>query len=389
MTIICLGYIYFVYKLDLSSKKLFSLSAFIPLLLLGVTFDFILLGKLNYLMVNDVVVINLSLFIHLNIILISAVIAVLFTNNFLKIRNNRNPYISNKSKGLILKIFRTMSLFVLLAFLINFNRVGFAIDLLLVDPRRYELLFGKYTAINYIYFLNVLVVFLFVYLHHAGSTKKIDILLFFLVLVSSLFFGHKSAFLDVLLVVVFSYVLLEGINKRVFVYLAFGFSMIILYFEFVRGGGFEGIFEYFLQGYLNFFYKLNSGDFVYQSFPLFVSSVFGVVPVESEILLGKIEKGFVLNEKFNTFTGFYEPYGTFSYLGWFVFFVYLYFLIFYFSVRRDLLQFIAVVFAWLLLLSFFSFRLSATKYQYLIFVVIVLHIFVRSLKVGRVSEKNS
>ncbi|EGN74608.1 hypothetical protein A28LD_1621 [Idiomarina sp. A28L] len=380
MSLISCFYFYFIYKFDLSKNKIFSIAAFLPIFLLGFSFDLIALGYLDHMMVYDQFEVNLYLFIIINIILISGVSAIFFTNKFLKLKNSsitRNKINDLRSLHVV---YRVLCILVFIAFLVNFQRVGFSLELLIYSPREYELSFGKYTAINYIYFLNVLAVFLYVYLNYFKVIKKLDFLFFMTVIVTSVFFGNKSAFLDVFFVIIFTYLLMEGVTKKIYLSIVALIPIVFVFFEFVRGGGIDGIFGYLVQGYVNFYYKIVSMDFVYQSFFVFISNGFSLIPVENEILVAKIEKGFILNDKYNTFTSFYEPYGVFSFFGWFIFFVFTYFVINYFSHKHSILQFISVLFAWVLFLSFFSYRFGAFKYQYLIFVVVILYFILNRLK---------
>lgn len=94
-------------------------------------------------------------------IFVSVLIIMIFDNfNRKSIINIPVNYNLNKLIGL----YYILAFITLFATIVNLSHVNFSFSLLLVSPREYELLFGKSTFLNYLYFLNIPSICIYIYI---------------------------------------------------------------------------------------------------------------------------------------------------------------------------------------------------------------------------------
>ena len=173
--------------------------------------------------------------------------------------------------------------------------------------RNWELAFGKNVLTNYLFFLHLLSLVVLGFI--IGSSKLIlfDIVVVVMLLASSALHGIKFTILHAFVFFSFSYFL--GSRERIsriliFVGVVF-FSLIVLYFLFARGGGFQGIVDYIFSASVNSIYIINVSS-LYDVSSLSVLNPMGFVPTEKlyhRLINGgefiRVYQGFFLNDLYN------------------------------------------------------------------------------------------
>jgi hypothetical protein len=173
--------------------------------------------------------------------------------------------------------------------------------------RNWELAFGKNVVTNYLFFLHLLSLVVLGYI--IGSRKLIlfDIVVVVMLLASSALHGIKFTILHAFVFFSFSYFL--GSRERIsriliFVGVVF-FSLIVLYFLFARGGGFQGIVDYIFSASVNSIYIINVSS-LYDVSSLSVLNPMGFIPTEKlyhRLINGgefvRVYQGFYLNDLYN------------------------------------------------------------------------------------------
>ena len=173
--------------------------------------------------------------------------------------------------------------------------------------RNWELAFGKNVLTNYLFFLHLLSLVVLGFI--IGSSKLIlfDIVVVVMLLASSALHGIKFTILHAFIFFSFSYFL--GSRERIsriliFVGVVF-FSLIVLYFLFARGGGFQGIVDYIFSASVNSIYIINVSS-LYDVSSLSVLNPMGFVPTEKlyhRLINGgefiRVYQGFFLNDLYN------------------------------------------------------------------------------------------
>lgn len=172
------------------------------------------------------------------------------------------------------RVARFIAIVSISAALINLSRAG-DVSQLILSPRAWENLFGKYVLINYLYFSHLCAIPLFVCLfkvksfahnHTSISCRAggVDYLLFLMCIMVSFLHGIKFTVLHAFVYAIFSFYIFSGFkfNKVVF---SLGLSLFsffcCLFFVFVRGGGWEGLIGYITSASVNSIYLINSTDF--------------------------------------------------------------------------------------------------------------------------------
>jgi hypothetical protein len=173
--------------------------------------------------------------------------------------------------------------------------------------RNWELAFGKNVVTNYLFFLHLLSLVVLGYI--IGSRKLIlfDIVVVVMLLTSSALHGIKFTILHAFVFFSFSYFLgsRERISRILILVGVVFFSLIVLYFLFARGGGFQGIVDYIFSASVNSIYIINVSS-LYDVSSLSVLNPMGFVPTEKlyhRLINGgefvRVYQGFYLNDLYN------------------------------------------------------------------------------------------
>jgi hypothetical protein len=173
--------------------------------------------------------------------------------------------------------------------------------------RNWELAFGKNVLTNYLFFLHLLSLVVLGFI--IGSSKLIlfDIVVVVMLLASSALHGIKFTILHAFIFFSFSYFLgsRERISKILILAGVVFFSLIVLYFLFARGGGFQGIVDYIFSASVNSIYIINVSS-LYDVSSLSVLNPMGFVPTEKlyhRLINGgefiRVYQGFFLNDLYN------------------------------------------------------------------------------------------
>lgn len=265
------------------------------------------------------------------------------------------------------------------AALINLSRVGFSISLLFTNPREYEMIFGQYWQINYLYFLHVPALCLLVIMHSKGIAATVHFMTGSLLLALSLLHGIKFTLFDAIFFPVLTGLILGVFSGRTLYLASALFLVFFTYFSyFVRGsyGGLDPLvfLEYVLPNYYNFFYLIEQNPFP-ATFPLKMISSYIPSPVETNTF----QMGFILNDKFNVITGFGRLVGYFSFMSVVLFYGLMF--VAYNKLRGVFLSslFLKTYILFCILMMFYNYYLgSKPKYIFIIIVFILLDIFIKA-----------
>lgn len=379
-SIICL---YLAYRFDTSEGKFYFIVSSPTFIFLSIFPAYTHTLEFQELLVLENYTMGYKTWFWAVVLVISYPVAFLFSNVNVKLINYRPYYYAPQKLN---TLFYTFSLLSCTALIVNLSNVNFNVNLLFTQPRAYEELFGKYWFVNYIYFLHIPALVLFVCKTRAGLFYKKDALIVLFLIFGSTLHGIKYTVFDLVFFPLIFYVVVGGF-KRVRIYFYVSVIFFILFFAafsyFVRGnyGEFDlfAIKKYILPNYLNLFYALEK-DSIPFSFPY--KAVLGFIP--SFPIESNLEGGFLLNEKYNMSTGFKVLIETMSIFGALVFY----------SITLTLLKclnraniFQAFVMALILfsfLMMFYSYYIGS-KFKY-IFLIIVFYCIERYCR-RKYSEK--
>ncbi len=161
-----------------------------------------------------------------------------YTNYYKRVGLSRLTKIANRK--LFFQI--TLSLFFisLIATSINLGRVfsRFGIHGTFLVGREYEYIFAAYTPLNYLYFLNLLVIGLAITgLCLKCKRRRAMKIILFVSLITTLLIGHKITFIIGLLILIYAYSLLRlKIKKRYIIAFLFSIIMVFALVSFIRKG---------------------------------------------------------------------------------------------------------------------------------------------------------
>lgn len=203
------------------------------------------------------------------------------------------------------------------ATIINILRAGNPMQVFLT-PRIWEINFGRYPLLNYLYFLHIVSGFIAL-VQYKIYKKKIYLFIFILSVILSVFHGIKMSIAHAIIIPSFAFFILNNYKLNRFVYRAgiIFLCIILFFFIFIRGGGLDGFFGYFTSGSINAIYKIQKTELLLNS-PIGtiipdISSMLGWMwrrLSESEFVSNNPGVGFILNEKYNTFHPISDSYFT-------------------------------------------------------------------------------
>lgn len=369
-------------------NRLLIFLLFYPILFYFITFDIrdsdVVNSFLVYHKINDFT----NYFFYGVSIFLSLILIVLFDYQMLTTLKNNNKNEIIYDHGRLKFFFYLMSFISLTGTYINLTHINFSFQLLFINPREYELLYGSSTFVNYMCFLSPLIICLFFYLKHKKISLPYSKLLIFLLLLASLFHGVKFTVFDTVLIpFIFYYYLKKSRVSYKLPLILFSILIIfyVLFSTFVRGGNgmspFEQVISYIIPNYINLAYSLNEQLFQWDGFSIFT-------PDKIPSLLGNFytmpESGFVLNDGYNMLTGYANYYRFAWYFGPLLFLFPIVFL------RRYLINisnfnilnlFYITIIDYCLLFVFFFHAFVKTKYWYLMFIIFIIHYFSKTNKV--------
>lgn len=209
----------------------------------------------------------------------------------------------------------------LAGFVVNFARVDFSVALLFVAPRVYEEVFGESTALNYLYFLNVPALCLYVYCKAYDVAPRWSTLLNPILVLISVFHGVKFTVFDTVMIPLILYFHISPNRSRAMRIAGLAAVALIGFYiafsVFVRGaseseGPLVAILNYILPNYYNLAFEIWKTPIQFDPFTLILPDK---IPNPFADLATVGEAGFILNEKFNMTTAFSAYYAAFPLVG--------------------------------------------------------------------------
>ena len=341
---------------DRSHRKIYSIITGISVLTPWFALAALLENEFTSFQKYDVINININNIRLLMAISLSHVAVVLLLNKRVKPSAIEHTFdITTFKKYFIYMI----TLIIIIITYVSYQRAG-GFNELILNPRKYEATFGKYRLLNYVYFSSPVLCIL-LYEMYQRNKNWFNIFLIIVLLVCSTFFGNKTSFIDTFLILAFYIFLTKKSIFSVMLIGSLGLGAIIVYFELVRGGGVHGFVEYIVQGSLNLHHFININSFIYAD-PLSLIAKFEIL---HEYLNDTMPLGFILNDKHNTATAFYNLWSA----GREPLILLVFFFVYYMCVRYNpnnlpsrfaFACYIPVVFY-----MFFSYRLFMVKILYL------------------------
>ncbi|QYX63468.1 oligosaccharide repeat unit polymerase [Shewanella putrefaciens] len=310
----------FIVFIAFNIPKLPVVLYFISFLLFSIALDGNEIGLWDYMYVHNDAINTLNVYFYWFSFLVSFIVFCFF----LRTKGRKNFTLDIYSRGvnlvLLRNIARSFAVVAILATILNVSRVG-DIQLMFLAPREWEKTFGRYVILNYLYFLHLCAIPLFIcYFKHPlinflkFKEKILDVILFFLCIIVSFFHGIKFTVLHAFVFAAFSLYIFSNFKFNKYIYiLAFTFlSFIVLFFIFVRGGGVGGMLGYIASASVNSIYLINVNEFYnvgeFSSFfpffdPDFISKIVDRLSGEFQSKGVDDSSGFFLNDKFNLFSG--------------------------------------------------------------------------------------
>ena len=359
-----------VLKFDCTHRKLYFLLTFLPTTMPWLAYAALLNGDFADFQRHDTISLTISNIRLLFIVTLSQISALYFLNGRVK----RFKFSGN----IRFSVLQLTSMYAIVAVIIlitisSYIRAG-GFENLLIDPRKYEATFGKYRVLNYIYF-SIPLFCILLYEQYNNKKRKFDLALIMILLGCSTLFGNKTSFIDSFLIFVFYiYCNRRGIIAP-FIYAAIGMITVMTFFEFVRGGGFVGFVEYIVQGSINLHHFININNFVYAD-PL---SLLIRIPIYHDYLNDSMPLGFILNDKHNTATAFYNLWSVGREPLIFLTYFFIYFALLKFEPGNIETKLAFACYFPVIFYMFFSYRLFMIKIVYLV---------ILSLLAGSVLRKN-
>lgn len=298
------------------------------------------------------------------------------------------PISVDYNQGTLRKVYYFFSLLSIAGTIVNFSHVGYSFNLLLVSPRQYELTFGSSTLMNYLYFLNIPALCLYIYLRNKQNAKVPAAKLINVVLVTiSVFHGVKFTVFDTVLIPLFFfyYSTDRPINYGRLILIL---TLLILFYlgfsTYIRGGEdspVEQILSYILPNYYNLAYSLETTPFQWDGLNIIMPDK---IPGFFDPFYKYGPGGFMLNEKYNMQTAYISYYRFGWMFGPMIFLLIITYVrrLYKFRFRRSLVSsFVLAYIDYCLLFAFFFHAFTKTKYVYYIFIFVVLHLVTKSRRI--------
>lgn len=371
---------------DKSKYKVFATGSFVLVFFYGISID---------LMENqDIQVFFRYMKPHLTGITYSyyfiTLVALLICNIMVYLFYNKNvydiPHRQYDAKRLKFTFyFLSFLTFVGLGFnLLNVVRSGFSPQLLVINPRLYEELFGFNVLVNYLYFLNIPAVLVFIYLIKVQEVKVRfgKILVFFLIIISG-FHGIKYTIFDSFLIPGFFYLLVSRDTKIKYMAGVLGLlgGIYSVFSMYVRGGYFDSqlmnFISYIIPNYLNMFYNIETYPYQFTPFYnlLLPDKIQALVPSALNMNPG-VNSTYSINPSYNMYTALDFLYTDFNLLGP-LFFILIFSVAIYLynnKYKNILILYLLVDIIYNFNMSFYTYSYIKIKYFYYIGVFLVVHL---------------
>ena len=287
-------------------------------------------------------------------------------------------------------LYYALSFFSISAFVLNFSNVDFSIGLLLIAPRLYEETFGSSTFLNYIYFLNIPALCLYLYAVNYNLKIKYSFLINFVLILISFFHGIKFTVFDTVLFPLFFYFNLKGFSRKVLITIFFVFLFLLafyLIFSFGVRGNYGGndsfvvsFLNYILPNYYNLAYSFEKTPIQWDFISPFLPDK---LPSPSYFFFLYGPYGFVLNDSFNMSTAFNIYFSVLPFIST----IFLFPLIIW--IRKSLLfthskfknisyVFLIAYFDFCIFFSWYFFAFNKTKYVFYVFLFLILSFIIHS-----------
>lgn len=308
------------YKCDATPKKIFAWPTIVFILFYSISFDYIkeVEVKENIFQYFTLRLTLRSYFLFF-ITCLSFLIGIFLTKYGSSVKDSAERRMYNYKR--LEKLYYCFALCALIGFTINLSRVIGNMALLFISPRVYEELFGASSLINYLYFLNIPALLIWVYLHHHNIKIRFSPVINFLLVAISFFHGIKFTIFDTIGYPCIFYFLLEKrVSLRKIIFIGFFLlSVFLLFATLVRGAEDKSPFVTLLCYIIPNFYNLDYfveiypntwGDFLALITPeLFTSPTIAIGEREP------IDSYFVFNPAYNMTTSLLPLYMTLNFVG--------------------------------------------------------------------------
>ncbi len=384
MIIVALFFSILYYKYDVTRKKIFAWPTIFFIVFYSLSFDFVGNPQIHeYVFEYFSIELTLRSYFFFFVTCISFFIGIYLTRCYGSQFYYGKVYVYSKNRLRVLYYFFSLCAFI--GFTINISRVIGNMSLLFVSPRSYEALFGASSLINYLYFLNVPALIIWVYLHNYKiSVKYGAIINIFLVLIS-FFHGIKFTIFDTISYpCLFSFLLKPKVSlKKVAIVIFLLIGIFILFSMLIRGSDGKSplisLLLYIIPNYYNLDYFVESlpqnwGDFMILVTPdLITSPTYAIGEREWP------ESSFIFNPAYNMPTSLLMLYLTFNLIGPVVY-------IFIFALQYNLYRyrnyslymlFMSTYMEYCLLFSFYFYAYTKFKNVYYVIVMICVDYFCR------------
>jgi hypothetical protein len=323
-------------------------------------------------------------------------IALLLSNILVYFFYNRDVYeipqknYSNKKLKRAFYILSFLTFGGLAANLINVFRSGFTVELLVLNPREYEELFGFNVLLNYLYFLNIPAILVYIYVVKVHETKVPfgKILVFFLIAISG-FHGIKYTIFDSILIPGFFYLLISKDTKLKYMAMVFGLLIGIysVFSSYVRGGYYESgllnFVSYIIPNYLNMFYNIETYQTQFTPFyNLFLpDKIQGLIPPELQLNPG-VNSTYSINPSYNMYTSLDFLYTDFNLLGplFFIVIVGVAILLYNNKYKNIIIVYLLADIVYNFNMSFYTYSYIKIKYFYYIGIFVIVHLLCQEKK---------
>jgi hypothetical protein len=323
-------------------------------------------------------------------------IALLLSNILVYFFYNRDVYeipqknYSNKKLKRAFYILSFLTFAGLAANLINVFRSGFTVELLVLNPREYEELFGFNVLLNYLYFLNIPAILVYIYVVKVHETKVPfgKILVFFLIAISG-FHGIKYTIFDSILIPGFFYLLISKDTKLKYMAMVFGLLIGIysVFSSYVRGGYYESgllnFVSYIIPNYLNMFYNIETYQTQFTPFyNLFLpDKIQGLIPPELQLNPG-VNSTYSINPSYNMYTSLDFLYTDFNLLGplFFIVIVGVAILLYNNKYKNIIIVYLLADIVYNFNMSFYTYSYIKIKYFYYIGIFVIVHLLCQEKK---------
>jgi hypothetical protein len=323
-------------------------------------------------------------------------IALLLSNILVYFFYNREVYeipqkkYSNKKLKRAFYILSFLTFAGLAANLINVFRSGFTVELLVLNPREYEELFGFNVLLNYLYFLNIPAILVYIYVVKVHETKVPfgKILVFFLIAISG-FHGIKYTIFDSILIPGFFFLLISKDTKLKYMAMVFGLLIGIysIFSAFVRGGYYDSqllnFVSYIIPNYLNMFYNIETYQTQFTPFYNLIlpDKIQGLIPPELQLNPG-VNSTYSINPSYNMYTSLDFLYTDFNLLGplFFIVIVGVAILLYNNKYKNIIIVYLLADIVYNFNMSFYTYSYIKIKYFYYIGVFVIVHLLCQEKK---------